>query len=168
MTRWTGGFAPGAPETLAECLAVDGDEPSTGALDQRRGPVHEALLERHRIERGEDAVERVVTGDAVGKVEERFEPVAIHQSPGFHRDPAIGAAQHGEDRDRQKTLQRMRRVGRASIGDVSEKAQKTFGRLGVHAQAPFGVKDGVFREASPLHAGSIPTLAEGRNSIMMP
>jgi hypothetical protein len=128
-------------EAAADRLAVDRHQPSGRQFHHGRHPVQEATLEAVGIEQGEDAVERVVRGDAAGQVQERGEPLGLAPAPERDLRPAVGPADHRQHGDHDQVVQLMRdEVPGAGVGHVTEKAQETSGRSGVHAKAPLSQK----------------------------
>src|SRR3712207_6347640 len=88
-------------ERASERLAIDGDHLALEASRKRASPGREASLERLGIDQYEHAPEGVVRGDAVRQRQEGPEPGQL--AAAVERDvvPALGAGDHGADRDHQ-------------------------------------------------------------------
>ncbi len=100
-----GRLAVGRVQAAADRLAVDGDQPAGRGGGQVGDPLHEALLEGHRVQRREDPAEGVVRGDAVGQVQEGLEPLPLAAAELGHLHPAVGPADDGADGDGQDVAQ---------------------------------------------------------------
>ena len=68
-------------------------------------PAHEGLQEALRVERGEEALESVVAGDAVGQFKEGAQPRLLGVAEEFHVLEALGSAEQGADGDEQDVLE---------------------------------------------------------------
>ena len=85
----------GAPEGLA----VDGDDLALGRFVQRLDPTKEAPLELGGVKPLEEAAVGVVTGDAVGQVQEGLEPVVLGLAEVLDVVPGVGPGDDGADGD---------------------------------------------------------------------
>src|SRR3954447_23479982 len=111
----------------ADGLAVDRDHLALGPDRQRLRPAAEAGLERVRVDQHEDPSERVVRGDAVRQLEEGLEPGPLAPPVELDVLPALGAGDHGTDRDREDVDQLVIAPARlAGIAEPGEARRQTF------------------------------------------
>ena len=94
-----GRLAAGGVEGPAERLAVDGDALLLQRQVQRPQPSLQAAQELLRIQAGKHAAERIVRGNAVGKLEKASKPVPLGQAELLDVDPTIRAANGGAQGD---------------------------------------------------------------------
>src|SRR3954452_3979582 len=138
----------------ADGLAVDRDPLALGPDRQRLRPAGEAVLERVRVDQHEDPSERVVRGDAVRQLEEGLEPGPLAAAVELDVLPALGAGDHGADRDREDVDQLVIAPARlARITEPGEARRQTFYHA---ARSPSwrteNGRNGLRSAADPAHA----------------
>ncbi len=95
------GVAAGAPQRLA----VDGDVPEAGDRVAPLGqPAAEALGKHLGVERAEDAIDGVVTGNAVGQFQESFQPSLATLRKGMDGLETGGPADQADDGDEEDVI----------------------------------------------------------------
>jgi len=105
----------------AQGFAVEGNNFPGDALAQALRPAQEAVEKRAGFERGKEAVEGVMTGDAVAQREESFEPVVPGMAEVLHVVEALATAQQGAQGDDEDVGQIVIATGLdARIGQVFE------------------------------------------------
>lgn len=98
---------PPCRQRPAQRLAVQRDDCLGDGLPQALRPAGERVEKFGGIEGGEDAVERVVRGDAVAQAQERLEPILLGVTEFFHVIERLAATEQGADRDDQDADQVM-------------------------------------------------------------
>src|ERR1700687_6298000 len=78
-------------------LAIDCDETAERGLGNALDPVEEAMLQGLRIEQSEDAIKRVMGGNAVGQFEKGLQPIQFTEAIVGHVHPGIGAGDDSKD-----------------------------------------------------------------------
>ena len=91
----------------AHRLPVNGDHLGRQHLRHGLHPVQKTGSKLHGIQRGEDPIEGVVRGDAVGQVQNGDEPRSLDLPELLDVVPTLGPADHGTDGDDDDTQQRM-------------------------------------------------------------
>ena len=94
------GALPGG-DGAAQRLAIDGDDFVGQRGAQALRPAHERVEEALRIERGEEPVERVVAGDAVGQFQKGAQPGLLGVAEKLHVLEALRPAEQRADGDEQ-------------------------------------------------------------------
>lgn len=72
-------------------------------------------------------------------VQEGLQPGELGLAIGRYRNPAIGPADHGEQREDQDINQFMAAIGGARVGHIEKWTGNHRGRLGVHVKATFRI-----------------------------
>ena len=101
------GFVGDRIKGPAQGLAVDGDHVPGQSLRHRGDPDEKGRLERLRIQRREDATERIVRQDAMRQGQEATKPFSFGLADVGDRDPVVGPADHRAQRDHENVFQGM-------------------------------------------------------------
>jgi len=75
-----------------------------------------------------------MAGNAIGQIQEGFEPVVADDGELFDIDPSGATADDGHEGDGEDVMKFMQVVVPAGIGDLVEHAQNLRGRLRIHAK----------------------------------
>src|SRR5690242_14388206 len=143
-----------AAARAADGLAVDRHHLALDPGRQRLRPPREAGLERVRVDQHEHPPEGVVRGDAVRQGQEGLEPGLLAATVELDVLPALGAGDHGADRDRENIDQLVIAPARlARVAEPGEARRQTFHHA---ARSPSwrteNGRNGLRSAADPAHA----------------
>ena len=88
----------------AQRLAINGDDLAAQRAAQALRPAQEGVQEALRVECGEEAVEGVVAGDAVGQLQEGAQPRLLGVAEKFHVLETLGPAEQRAEGDEEDVL----------------------------------------------------------------